>query len=452
MKKSLIISLLVFVTVIAGVVAWKVMAIMNVKTNSAGDIQPFGEVPVSQFNHFVNQWIDANMTKGEEATLRFLRHARDSFDHASGSNASISTYLAAWRLCLRRLQETNNKDEKKKLKAMWDICLMENDALTPFQVYALDDCWDRNFLDDSFWTLFEKTKKRKTLKALTYILYKHGNQGDIKRLEQNLDGELDAATQNVIQNAINWMNARLLWPDDEGPAAWPPRMEAWDQLDESLNSTDADLQQLLTATTETQISNVLVNCRQQNRMAQEYVLEICFDRFDDTNQRLPFDEALSRGNDFSTKRGRCSWFASRLAGIELPSLGEQATDNELRVFRKNVYEAFSGTTTPLRQSAHEKQMKEPLEKRLGLAQSDTTPLFVLAKLAEDSDANVRKAVASNRRSAAHLLYTLSTKDADMEVRDIARQAYESVAKRATMPPRLSPKRNPDTKDSKTLDK
>lgn len=452
MKKKLIISLLVFVTVIAGVVAWKVMAIMNVKTNSSGDIQPFDEVPVRQFNHFVNQWIDASMTKGGEATLRFLRHARDSFDHTSGSNASISTYLAAWRLCLRRLQETNNEDEKKKLKAMWDICLTQNDALTPFQVYALGDCWDRNFLDDSFWALFEKTKKRKTLKAFAYILYRHGNLEDIGRLERKRDVELDAATQNVIQNAINWMNARLLWPDKGEPAAWPPQMEAWDQLDESLNSTDADLQQLLTATTEAQISNVLVNCRQQNRMAQEYVLEICFDRFDDTNQRLPFDEALSRGNDFSTKRGRCSWLASRLAGIELPSLGEQATDNELLAFRQNVCEAFFGTKVPLRQSAHEKQMTEPLEKRLDLAQSDTTPLFVLAKLAEDSDANVRRAVASNRRSAAHLLYTLSTKDADIEVRDIARQAYERAAKRAAMPPRLSLKRTPDTEDSKTLGK
>ena len=348
-KKKLTICLLVFMVAIAGVVAWEVMAIMNTKQKLIADIQPFPEVPVARFDPFVNQWIDANKARGGDAALRFLRHARTSFDHASGGKASISTYLAAWRLCLRQFQETGGADEKKKIKALWDMCLIENDTLTPFQIYALGNCWDRNLLDDSFWALFEKTKKRKTLKAFAYILYQHGNLEDIERLERKRDSGLDANAQNVIQNAINWMNARLLWPDDVGPAARPPRMEAWDQLDESLNSTGTDLLQFLTATTESQIENVLSRCRQRNRMAQEYVLEICFDRFDDTNQRLPFDGAMSGGYDFSTKRGRCSWLASRLAGLELPPLGEQATDDELSAFRQSVCEAFFKKSVPLRQ-------------------------------------------------------------------------------------------------------
>jgi hypothetical protein len=108
----------------------------------------------------------------------------------------------------------------------WNRYLRDDDSSVPSQLYALAEQWDRDLLTEDFYQLLKKTKNKKTIAAIAYAFYEHGNASDADRLLQKRKSGIDIESQQMIQNAINWMNYRLSGNNkDIYPAAFPPRIE-----------------------------------------------------------------------------------------------------------------------------------------------------------------------------------------------------------------------------------
>lgn len=155
------------------------------------------------------------------ASIAFLSKVKETLGRSLSSHSqeqdSISAYRATWRLCLRTMQNSNDRTAQKLIIDEWNKSLREDSAVTPSQVYALSEQWDRKLLSDDFWRLLRQTNNKKTISAICYVLYVHGNQDDAKRLTDSHKPE--------TQNAVNYMNYKLSDDTSPGPAAAPPRME-----------------------------------------------------------------------------------------------------------------------------------------------------------------------------------------------------------------------------------
>lgn len=140
------------------------------------------------------------------AALALLVKAREAFERSEQEQENISAYCAAWCLCLRTMQNSTDQtarpfdgfDTSTRLSAgkltadcaqgrqlimdEWNKSLREDNDLTPLQVYALSERWDRELLTDDFWQLLSQTSKRETVVAICYVLYERGNADDIRRL------------------------------------------------------------------------------------------------------------------------------------------------------------------------------------------------------------------------------------------------------------------------------
>ena len=135
-------------------------------------------------------------------------------------------YYATWHLCLRMRQNAKDPAVQKLILDQWDSYLREDDKPVPFQIYALTD---RSLLTGDFWKLLQQTKRKKTISAICYVLYHHGDREDAERLTQKRKSGIDVELQEIIQNAINWMNYRLSGDKtNPGPAAAPPKIDIKD--------------------------------------------------------------------------------------------------------------------------------------------------------------------------------------------------------------------------------
>jgi hypothetical protein len=135
-------------------------------------------------------------------------------------------YCATWILCMDIMKKTKDSEAKKMILEKWNSSLKKDDMSVPFQIYSLATTgWDPNriFVNEDFWTLLEKTKNKQTISAISFILYLHGNQEDASRLLRKANSGIDKESQNIIFNAVNYMNYRFKGDQTlPGPASLPP--------------------------------------------------------------------------------------------------------------------------------------------------------------------------------------------------------------------------------------
>jgi len=181
----------------------------------------------ADYANFRNRLRGDHGPEDAKASLQLLSKVKDRFGSPSSGEAQLralrNAYQAAWRICLREFQQTNDKGAQGLVLGKWDESLKLDDDAVPSQVYALLADWDRRLLTDRLWRLAMETKTRRTVASLSYAFYMHGDRQDAERLEGRLKRETDTATGELIANAISYMNWRLGGSKGPGPAAMPPR-------------------------------------------------------------------------------------------------------------------------------------------------------------------------------------------------------------------------------------
>lgn len=144
------------------------------------------------------------------------------------------------------------------------------------------------------------------------------------------------------------------------------------------------------------------------------------------------------GHVLVIEAGRCAWALEEMVycqvrGLVLDEESKQAykrnhSDEEieqlLQAAHRRYYEkVIEAMATPVNVNTIS------AEERLRLARSDDTRQRLLSKLANDSDARVRKAVAENRRTALDVLWRMAETDPDGDVKAAAstNKAYARLA-------------------------
>jgi len=124
--------------------------------------------------------------------LALLAKAREALECSVGeySQEDINAYCAAWRLCLRTMQNSTDPTARKLILDAWNKSLQEDSDLASLQIYALCEHWDQKLLTDDFWQLLSQTNKKETVFAICYVLYERGNAADIGQLMQNANPAL----------------------------------------------------------------------------------------------------------------------------------------------------------------------------------------------------------------------------------------------------------------------
>ena len=118
-----------------------------------------------------------------------------------------------WKLCLRLMHKTTDQTARELIMFQWQHSLAAEGA--PSQFDALAEEWDPGLLTSDFWGVLERTKNLYVLSSICHLLYVHGNEQDIARLQGKfnaLENDPDTARgelRAVIQNTIDWMKYRL---------------------------------------------------------------------------------------------------------------------------------------------------------------------------------------------------------------------------------------------------
>ncbi len=165
-----------------------------------------------------------------QAAIRLSSKARElahhSFDSPQSQKDALDAYRATWRIALRLWQSSTDQEAKQLIFADWKNSLNSNGIPVVAQLYALSEIWDRSFIGEEFWRLLRDTKEKKIISSICYVLYTHGNSKDTEQLLKKRNATIEADVQEIIQNAINWMNYKQSGDSSNpGPAAAPPRIE-----------------------------------------------------------------------------------------------------------------------------------------------------------------------------------------------------------------------------------
>lgn len=220
MKNAIITSLILTVVINA-------LADGNSPTNSGRAKEPFIEksFPV-EYANYEKMLAQENGTNDAHAVLELLAKIKNSLGQAAKSSVEErdrnAAYQAGWRLSLQTMTETKDESAQQHILDEWNRSLREDNDAVPSQIYALSEEWNRKLLTDDFWNTLQQTKNRKTVSAIGYALYRHGNQDDLNRMVKIEE----FSPGRGLPNAISWLRYRL--SDDKtnpGPAAAPPHMQ-----------------------------------------------------------------------------------------------------------------------------------------------------------------------------------------------------------------------------------
>lgn len=188
---------------------------------------------------------------------------------------------------------------------------------------------------------------------------------------------------------------------------------------------------LMDARTSGALTNVLVQYHALPLERQEVMLALCHKGMDNPEKVLIEEVAKQESQDLSVVCGRCAWFAGRVLDIQLPSMNAQTPRKEIAETKSAILKAIKERRKKAASTMNE-VAQEPLDKRLALAQTDSTEPSLLSVLAEDADATVRLAVAANSKTPPSALAKLASGDANAEVRKTALENLEKA--RTVIPP------------------
>jgi len=170
-------------------------------------------------------------SKQTESILAVLQDLKITYNYSENEKFSFEEqqfipYLFAWQLAINKMGVPENTDYKAKILAKWDKGLVEDNCLTPVQVFALRQEWNHDFLTETFWEKLEKTTSKSLLNSMLYVLRYHGNEVDCQRLLSVYKKESDKRRGFQVGITVSWIQHRLHGkPGDTGPSTMGPILE-----------------------------------------------------------------------------------------------------------------------------------------------------------------------------------------------------------------------------------
>jgi hypothetical protein len=145
------------------------------------------------------------------------------------------------------------------------------------------------------------------------------------------------------------------------------------------------------------------------------------------------------GQDITFVGGRCIWALKKTHGFEYPNIPPDKTNEKsklyidfLRGYASDLNKYLEGgepsTSTTL-------YADYSLNEKLQLAKDRKTPEWILSKLAEEKDVEIRRAAAANRTTPFGQVDYMRKWDADAEVRRLAAKNLEYVRTGGPLPER-----------------
>ena len=172
--------------------------------------------------------------KGREAAdiaLALVAKARVNPERTQGTpagrDAADSTYWAAWRVCLQVRKAVDESDAKKPVLDEWIKRLPNDVDDVKWQLYALADVWDRDFLAGEFWQLLHRVENRRALSAICFLLFARGDHADVAFLKEKRKLTSHPQDQSVLDRTIAWLDYKHQGRDkgDSVPSSPPPGIE-----------------------------------------------------------------------------------------------------------------------------------------------------------------------------------------------------------------------------------
>jgi hypothetical protein len=169
-------------------------------------------------------------TNDARAAIALMKKAKDVADRAGESEDArrdaFEAQRAAWRVCFQVRRNSTDRGVKEIIFGEWEAALTGSVAAAVAPIYALSEVWDREMLSDNFWSLLQNTKDKKTIAAITYLIYKSGDDSDQEKLVHKRDSLVDPTLRQIIRNEINWREFNKSGAKNSpGPAALRPTME-----------------------------------------------------------------------------------------------------------------------------------------------------------------------------------------------------------------------------------
>lgn len=196
------------------------------------------KVMPDEFNNYHKQLKNDLDMNDAKLSLSLVLRADDLRKQNSDPNHQEDfnrTYYTTWVLTTEVMQKTKNPEVKKLILENWNSYLKKDDKSVPYQIYAVighdDPNQDRGFFTEDFWKLLEKTKNKKTISAISFVVFGCGNREDYKRLEdKKREPGIDKESHGFINRALSWMRYRFSHDkNDPGPSFGRPRMTFIDE-------------------------------------------------------------------------------------------------------------------------------------------------------------------------------------------------------------------------------
>jgi len=158
------------------------------------------------------------------AILRDLETSEVITSLAGGdAQMRVQAVMGMWSLAITAMQGMD-RDCRSRFVELWDQRLRSSGNAVP-QICALGRQWDADLLTEGFWELFHKSNDDRLISAVCFAVYRKGDASVAKALKGKLTTVQSPGTQEILQNALNWMEFRRKGAEaGAGPASAPPRM------------------------------------------------------------------------------------------------------------------------------------------------------------------------------------------------------------------------------------
>lgn len=222
----------------------------------------------TEFDAYRNAILQKNEVDVAHSVIGMVSKIRELADRPPQRRRVLLANRTAWELCIKQFKTLKSEEARKLILAEWcrsltdeegellparacvDSCVdgdrVDAKTNTPIlydteigtvplqQLDALGCEFDRAFLNAEFWKLVRQSKKGETMSGICCILYEHGNQQDLGRLQDRLNTmSFDDPRRNMVRSAIDCITWRLDGkprglgpiPNFHFPAQQPPRTE-----------------------------------------------------------------------------------------------------------------------------------------------------------------------------------------------------------------------------------
>ena len=146
-----------------------------------------------------------------EAVIRLIRKVKKAAKDPNPSDGIEYAYLTAWIYATDLQSMLKNDEARQQIQNEWDSSLEQGGDLVIAQLQALRLCPDRRLLTETVWKALEKSlSDRRVASVICYVLLRHGDENDLKRLRVLYDTmPNDIATKKMVRDCCKYLGKRL---------------------------------------------------------------------------------------------------------------------------------------------------------------------------------------------------------------------------------------------------